>query len=273
MTDAMKVTETTTATLTFGGHLAREWRYAPRRAASIAALIGMGCVVFNHLILPLFPWRVLEFMRRGFQLEDMAGVLVINDLMAVYVPTFFVGLGSSLGVVLSAREEHRLELLLAKPVRAGDFVAARLLPALASTAVVGAVISVAAAIAAAVNGGAGTSIGPAGALGAGLALTALAIVLLATLQIPFVRLRDPFTGLLLACGLYLATFIPTAVLIYRPDAYAGRETLANSIVMSSLLWHEASITWLGPLALLAALPVAALIARAAGALLERSDAM
>ncbi len=273
MTTIPTTSKPTTATLTFGGHLAREWRYAPRRPAAIAALIGVGCVLFNHLVLPLFPWRVLEFMRRGFQLEDMAGVLVINDLMGVYVPTFFVGLGSSLRVVLSAREEHRLELLLAKPVRAADFVAARLLPVLASTAVVGVVISVTAAIAAAAHGGVGTSIGPAGALGAGLALTALTIVLLATLQIPFVRLRDPFTGLLLACGLYLATFIPTAVLIYRPDAYAGRETLANSIVMSSLLWHEASITWLGPLALLAALPVAALIARAAGALLERSDAM
>ena len=264
---------TPTPTLTFVNHLVREWRYAPRRAPVIMVIVGVGCVLFNHLILPLFPARVLEFMRRGFQLEDMAGVLAFNDLMGVYVPTFFVGLGSSLGVVLSAREEHRLELLLAKPVRPGDFVAARTLPVLASTVAVGASTSVAAAIATAVHGGVGTSIGPVGALGGGLALTALAVVLIAAIQIPFVRLRDPFTGLLLACGLWLATLIPTAVLLYRPDAYAEREALANSIVMSSLLWHEATMVWLGPLALLAAIPIAALLARAAGALLERSDAM
>jgi ABC-type Na+ efflux pump permease subunit len=263
----------TTPTLTFRDHLLREWRYAPRGAALSMTLIGGACVLFNHLILPLFPERVIDFMRRGFRLEDMAGVLALNDLMGVYFPTFFVGLASSLSVVLTAREEHRLELLLAKPVPAGDFVAARILPVLASTAVVGVSISAAGALAVAMHAGIGTSVSPAGLLGGGLALTALAVVLIAALQIPFTRIRDPFTGLLIACVLWLCTSIPTAVLLYRPDVYEGRQALANSIAMPSLLWHEASLAWLGPLLLLAALPVAALLTRAAGALLERSDAM
>lgn len=263
----------TTATLTLGDHILREWRHTSRRAPVIMALVGAGCVLFTHLVLPLFPARVIEFMRVGFLLEDLAGVLVFNDLMGVYMPTFFVGLSGSLGVVLSAREEHRLELLLAKPVRASDFIAARTLPVLAWTAAVGVAVSAATAFAVAVHGGVGTSVGPAGAFGAGLVLTALALVLIAALQIVFVRLRDPFTGLLVACGLWLATMIPTAVMVYRPDVYAGREALTNSIVMSSLLWHEASVAWLGPVMLVVALPIAALLARAAGALLERSDAM
>src|SRR5690606_3271203 len=126
----------TTATLTLGDHILREWRHTSWRAPVIMALVGAGCVVFNHLVLPVFPERVIAFMRVGFLLEDMAGVLVFNDLMGVYMPTFFVGLSGSLGVVLSAREEHRLELLLAKPVRASDFIAARTLPVLAWTAAV-----------------------------------------------------------------------------------------------------------------------------------------
>src|SRR5215510_6339042 len=57
---------------------------------------------------------VIEFMERGSRLEDLSGVLALNDLMAVYFPTFFLGLTSSLEAVILPREEHRLELLLAK---------------------------------------------------------------------------------------------------------------------------------------------------------------
>lgn len=260
-------------TLTFLDHVRREWRHTPRRGPLLMALVGVACVLFTHLVLPLFPPRAIDFMRRGFRLEDMAGVLALNDLMAVYFPTFFVGLASSLGVVLMAREEHRLELLLAKPVNVGDFVAARALPVLAWTALVGVTISIACGLAVALHGGVGTSVSPYGALGCGLALTALAIVLIALLQLPFVRIRDPFTGLMVACGLWLATSIPTAVLLYRPDAFEGRDALLHAIAMPSLLWHEATLAWLGPLLLVLAAPTAVLLARAAGRLLERSDAM
>jgi ABC-type Na+ efflux pump permease subunit len=260
-------------TLTLRDHVAREWRYAPRSAPAVMALVGVGSVLFNHLVLPRFPERVIDFMKRGFQLEDMAAVLALNDLMGVYFPTFFVGLASSLDVVLMAREEHRLELLLAKPVCARDFVAARLLPVIASTAVVGVSISVTCAFAVAVHAGIGTSVSPAGALGSGFFLTALAVVLIAALQIPFARIHDPSMGLLLAAGLWLCTLIPTAVLLYRPDVYEARDALANSLAIPSLLWHDANLAWVGPLLLLAALPIATLFARAAGALLERSDAI
>lgn len=263
----------TAPTLRLRDHLRREWGQAPRRGPLLMALVGVACVLFNHLILPRFPAGVIAFMRRGFVLEDLAGVLLFNDLIGVYFPTFFVGLAGSLGVVVTAREEQRLELLLAKPVRAADFVAARMVPVLASTAGVGLAIAVATALAAALHTGVGTSVSPAGALGGGLALTGLAVVLIAALQIPFVRVRDPFVGLLVAAGLWLATVIPTAVLLYRPDAFAGRPALLHAIAMPSLIWHEATLAWLGPLVLALALPLAALLARAAGALLERSDAM
>lgn len=262
-----------TASLDFSQHLRREWRFVPRRGPLLMMMVGVLCVVFNHLVLPLFPERALAFMRVGFRLEDMAGVLALNDLMGVYFPTFFVGLTGSLGVVLLAREEHRLELLLAKPVRTADFVAARALPVLAWTAAVGVVSSTAMAIALAVQAEVGTSVTPLGALGGGLLLTALAVVLLAALQIAFVRIRDPFTGLLVACGAWFGTMMPTAVLLYRPDAFAGHPVALHNLVMPSLLWHEATLRWLGPLSLLLALPLSVALARAAGAWLERSDAL
>jgi hypothetical protein len=64
------------------------------------------------------------------------------------------------------------------------------------------------------------------------------------------------------------------VLLYRPDLYEGRGALADALVLPSLLWHQATSAWLGPLLLaVVALPVAVLLSRVAGALLGRTDAM
>lgn len=262
----------TPTTLRLRDHLAREWRHAPRRAPLVMALVGVIAVAFDHLLLPRFPAAVLDFMRLGFRLDDLTGVIVLNDLMAIYFLTFFVGLTGSLAVVLGAREERRLELLLAKPIPAGVFVAARALPILALTAAVGVTVSAASAAAVALQPQHGASVTATGALGAGLALTALAVVLIAGLQLPFVRLRDPFTGLLVATLAWLATVMPTAVLLYRPDVFTGSDVLL-ALTLPGLLWRSATIASLGPLLLLAALPLAALLTRAAGGLLARSDAM
>jgi ABC-type transport system involved in multi-copper enzyme maturation permease subunit len=261
---------TTVRTLSFRDHVLREWRFTQNRIPLITALVGLGSVLFNHLVLPLFPDRVIGFMKVGFRLEDLSGVVALNDLMAVYFPTFFLGLSSSLAVVILPREEHRLELLLAKPVSAADFVAARAISTLAWTAAVGAVISLASALAIAVSS-TGASITPTGTLGGGLTLTGLALVLVAALQIPFVLIREPFQAMLIATAVWLSTSIPTAVLLYRPDLYEGSETLADGIVMPSLIWHDATIAWLGPLLFAAALPASLLLVRIAGVLLARSD--
>jgi hypothetical protein len=259
------------ATLHFRDHMRRELRFTSKRTPLAMLLVGLASVALNHLALPLFPERAIEFMERGFRLEDLSGVIALNDLMAIYFPTFFFGISSSLGAVVLPREEHRLELLLAKPVPAADFVAARTIWTLAWMAAVGLATSSAAALAIAVHFGGGTSANPAGTFGAGLTLAGLAVVLVAAMQIPFVLIRDPFQGLLIASVLWLSTSVPTAVLLYRPDFYEGREALAHSIVMPSLLWHDATIAWLGPLLFTAALPVSLLLVRMAGILLEQSD--
>src|SRR5215510_425836 len=73
------------------------------------------------------------------------------------------------------------------------------------------------------------------------------------------------------CALWLSTSIPTAVLLYRPDFYEGREALANLVVMPSLLWHDATIAWLGPFLFAAALTISLLLVRIAGVVLQHSD--
>jgi ABC-type Na+ efflux pump permease subunit len=249
-----------------------EWRHAPRRTTWAVATFGIVTVVLTHIVFPLFPDRAIQFMKQGFRLQDMAGVLLLNDLMGVYFPTYFLGLASSLGIVLAAREEHRLEILLAKPVRPSHFVMARALPVLASTFFVGITTSVASAIAISLHAEPGASVGPAGALGGGLALTALAVVLVAALQILFVRMRDPFQALLIASFLFLLTAMPAAVLLYRPDVFVGHERILNTFVMTTLVWHDTTMIWLGPLLLSVAIPASLLCVRLAGALLERSDA-
>lgn len=248
-----------------------EWRHASRRAPLVVAIGGIITVVCTHIVLPLLPDRAIHFMKLGFRLHDMAGVLLLNDLMGVYFPTYFWGLASSLGIVLAAREERRLEILLAKPVRPSQFVMARALPVLASALAVGVTTSAACAVAIAMHAGTVASVGAAGAFGGGLALTALAIVLVAGLQIPFTRIRDPFQGLLVASFLFLATAMPAAVLLYRPDAFDGHDRLLNTISMTTLVWHDKTLAWLGPILLVVAIPVSVLFVHLAGVVLERSD--
>lgn len=249
-----------------------EWRHASRRITWVVAIFGIFTVVITHLVFPLFPDRAILFMKQGFRLEDMAGVLLLNDLMGIYFPTYFLGLALSMDIVLAAREEHRLEILLAKPLRPSQFLLARALPVMASVLFVGISTSAACAVGIALHADKGASVGAAGAFGGGLALTSLAVVLVAALQIPFVRMRDPFQGLLIASFLFLLTSMPAAVLLYRPDVFEGHERILNTFVMTTLVWHDKTMTWLGPVLLLVSFPTSVLLVRLAGVVLERSDA-
>jgi hypothetical protein len=254
-----------------------EARHAPLRAPVIAAIAGAAIVAFTHALLPLLPAVAIDLMKRGFLLEDMAGVFLINDFMAVYFAAFFVGASGLLPVVVTAREEHRLELLLAKPIRASDFLAARTYPVIGAALAVGAFTSAACAVAIAPLAGssvsaAGSSVSAAGALGGGLFLTAIVVVQLGALSAVFVRMRDSFHALLVACAAWFLLMMPTATLLYRPDVFEGREALTRWTVMASLIWNDAAVAWLGPIALAVAVLISLALVRAAGALLERTDA-
>ncbi len=246
-----------------------EARFAPRRAPVAMALAGIASVAGSHAIVPRMPERVISFMEQGFRVEGMGAVLLLSDLMSVYFFAFFVGAAGLLRVAVEARERHVLELLLAKPVRASAFLAARSIPALGAAVVVGAVTASACAFAA--RGASGPQVAASGALGAGLFVTAFVLVELAVLDVAFVRARDSFQALLVACFVWLAPLVPTATLLYRPDVLDRHASLVDTTLLPSLIWHEATMRWLGPVALAIAVLLCVPLLRVGGRLLERSS--
>ncbi|WP_437968196.1 hypothetical protein WMF04_02380 [Sorangium sp. So ce260] len=254
------------------GYFALEARRAPRRTSLVAAIAGVLVVLGTHALLVRVPAQVIRFLEQAFEIEGTAAVLLINDLLAVYFVAYFVALAGLVDATVTAREEDRLELLLAKPIRARVLLAARTAPSLLAGAVAGAAVAVGAALAVAPYIEAGDMISVAGALGGGLFFVALAIALLSALLPLLVRMRDSFHALLVASAVWVAPLMPTAAFMYRPDAFEAREGLRDASVLASLLWNDAASAWLGPVALAIAVPLAILSITAAGVLLERADA-
>lgn len=244
-----------------------EFKNAPWRAGLAALLVGVVAVAGCQWLIPRLPAPAIELMRVGFRLGDMAGVVLFNDYAAVYFFAFFAGLVGLLGVVVVPREERRLEVLLVKPVPADVLLAARTWPVLVMTGLVGLGISLACAASAwALDG----SVGPAAAFGAGTMMTALVVLELAALGVVFVRTTDAMVAVLLALLTAIAPLMPTATFLYRPDLFVGHEGLAAVLVTGNLVWYADTLAWLGPLALVLALAVAAGLIRVGGRRLARA---
>ncbi|WP_309893792.1 hypothetical protein [Archangium sp.] len=77
------------------------------------------------------------------------------------------------------------------------------------------------------------------------------------LVLPLLRVRDTFQGLLIAFLLWTVTVMPTAVLLYRPDLYEGRDRLRDLIALGpNLIWFDSMMLRLGVLSLGVALVAA-----------------
>jgi hypothetical protein len=248
-----------------------EGRHAPRQAAVAMAIWGVAAIFGTHALLERFPERALRFLEQAFRIEGMAAILVVNDLLAAYFATFFVGMTGLLGTVVAAREEDRLEILLAKPIPARLFLAARVWPVLLWSGAVGAIVAVTTAFAIRPYLAPGDMVTAAGALGGGLFLVALALVLLAALLPLLVRMRDGFHALLVASIVWIAPAMPAGVFIYRPDLFDRSPLLRDAIVLATLVWHDATAEWLGPLALAVAIGPCAAFVAIAGRVLQRTD--
>ncbi|WP_437635768.1 hypothetical protein [Sorangium sp. So ce854] len=264
---------TTPAAGSLRGYFALEARRGSLRTSLVAAIAGVLVVLGSHALIVRLPAPVIRFMEQAFAIEGMAAVLLLNDLLATYFTAYFVALAGLVDATVTAREEHRLELLLAKPIRARVFLAARTAPSLLGGAGAGVVVAAATALAVAPYIEAGDMVSAAGALGAGLFVVALAIAVLSALLPLLARMRDGFLALLVASGAWIAPLMPTAAFIYRPDAFEAHEGLKEAIVLASLLWSDATSAGLGPVALAIAIPLAAISIAASGVLLERTDAL
>ncbi len=253
-------------------YLVFEARRAPCRAAIASIVGGVLVVLGSHALIIRLPATVLRFMEQAFRLDGIASLLLINDLLAVYFVTFFVGLGSIVDATIATREEGRLELLLAKPIRGRVLLAARVGPVLGLTVVAGTAVALAAALSVSRHLAPGDAITTAGAMGSGLFLVALGVALLSLLLPLLVVARDRLQALLLAAMLWIGPLLGTAFFIYRPDLFEPLDGGRTWLVLPSLLWHDATAAWLGPVALAASLVFATSMLALGGRLLERFDA-
>jgi hypothetical protein len=249
-----------------------EARHTLRQAPLAMAIGCVLAILGTHEMLVRFPGNVLRFLERAFAVEGIAAVLLVNDLVAAYFATFFVGITGLLERIVASREEHRLEILLAKPIPPRTFLAARVGPILASAATVGVLVSFTTALAIRPYLAAQDDmVTTAGAFGGSLFLVALALVLLAALVPLLVTLNDSFHGLLVASVVWVTPVIPAAFFIYRPDLFEHHELVRSTLVLATLVWHAETSAWLGPIALaLAPLACGALV-MLGGRLLERTD--
>jgi ABC-type Na+ efflux pump permease subunit len=234
-----------------------EARHAAGWIPGVSLLVGIAVVLLTAWLIPLLPAQVNTFMERAFMIRGLGAVVLVNQYVGIYLLPFFAGAAGLMRVLVEPRENRSLEMLLSKPISRRVFLEARVAPVLLSSALVGVVMTGVTALAVRPLTGEGSSVSVAGTLGAGLILTSLAVLLLALLVVPLLLVRDSFQGLLIAFLVWVGPMMPSALLIYRPDLYEGRERLRELIALGpNLIWFDASMLRLGLLAVVVALGLA-----------------
>ncbi len=219
----------------------------------VCLLTGIVITVLTVALIPRLPPAVNAFMERAFLIQGLGAVILLNAYIGIYLLVFFCGATGLMRALVEPRETRSLEMLLGKPLSRRAFLGARVTPLLFASAAVGVVMSLTLGLAVRPFTGPHASVSVPGALGSGLALTALAVVLLAVLVLPLLRVRDSLQGLFVASVLWLVPVAPTAVLLYRPDLYEGRERLRELIALGpNLVWFDPVMPRVGAAALLVA---------------------
>jgi len=249
-----------------------EARHALGWVPLVSLLVGLTVVVLTAVLIPLLPAQVNAFMERAFLIRGLGAVILMNEYIGIYLLAYFAGAVGLMRALVEPRENRSLEMLLSKPISRRVFLEARVGPILLASVIVGIAMTLVTAAVVRPFTGEGASVSVVGAIGAGLVLTALAVLLLALLVVPLLLVRDTFQGLLIAFGIWVMPMLPTAVLLYRPDLYEGRERLRDLLALGpNLVWFDASMLHLGLLALAVAF-VASWGALALGArMFERAE--
>jgi ABC-type Na+ efflux pump permease subunit len=132
-------------------------------------------------------------------------------------------------------EENYLDLWLSKPVHRGSYMLAKTLPTFAVIAAAGVIAGTVHAIAMAAFG---LALDPGAYAGTIAAVLGMTLLMLAAANLVFLFLRDSFAALVAALIVFMATFVPSIVFMYRPDAYAGSTLLRDVLIFpTSLLWY------------------------------------
>ena len=220
---------------------ALEARQAFGWAPLAGLLVGLLLIGLCSLLLPRLPASAIALMERMMLIRGMGAVVLVNDYLAIYFVAFFVGAAGLMRALVEPREERSLEVLLSKPLSRRVFLSARVGPVLLAAAAVGLGMTLATGLAA-VPYAAEEGVSVLGALGAGVVLSALVVLLLALLVLPLLLVRDTFQGFLAAFGFWMGPMVPLVTLIYRPDVFGGHEWLRVLLAMpANLIWFDAAM--------------------------------
>lgn len=248
-----------------------EARYSLGWATPLGVLLGVLMVMVCNILVPRMPATALGLLERTMLLRGVGAVTLVNDYLGVYFITYFIGVSGLLRALVEPREQRSLEVLLSKPLPYRVFLEARVRPVLLSAGVVGGAISLAQGLAAIpfLHEGA---VSIAGAVGSGLALTALSVALLCVAVVPLLRVRDTFQGLVVAFAVWMVTMLPGIALMYRPDVYEGREQVRNLLaVPANMIWFDAYMPYVAVGMLAVALGASRLALALGARVLERTE--
>jgi hypothetical protein len=233
--------------------------------AALLSIVGVAVAAW----LPHWPETIYRFFNRLFQLEGWSAIVLANNLTGFIFFLYWFGIVDILKVYVVPFEENYLDLWLSKPVRRGSYMLARTLPTFA-------VITAAGAIAGVVHGIGMTAFGleldPAAYAGTIAAVLGVVLFMLAMANLALLFLRDSFAALVVAFVVFMASFVPSIVYMYRPDAFAGSAFLRDVLIFpTSLLWYPETAAAYGlPIGIAFAAAALGLLLLA-GAILTRRD--
>jgi hypothetical protein len=194
--------------------------------------------------LPMWPETIYLFFNRVFHIEGWADVVLANNYVAFIFFLFWFGILDVLRIYVLPLESGYLDIWLSKPVSRGSYMLARIIPGFAVLLVAGIVSAVVHAMAMILLG---LTFDVGAYVGTIAAILGFVLLMLAVTNILLLFVRDSFAALVIGFAVFMSTFLPSIVYMYRPDAYAGAPGLADILVFpTSLMWHPGFAAMYGP---------------------------
>jgi hypothetical protein len=97
----------------------------------------------------------------------------------------------------------------------------------------------------------------------------MVLIQLSILNIIFIKIRERFYALMIACLVWFAPMMPSAAFIYRPDLFEGHDRLMAGFVLVTFIWNDKDWEWLGPTLLVVAALFSLFCVRLGRLLLDR----
>jgi hypothetical protein len=248
-----------------------EVRAAFRPYHLVVLMSYMAGSVGMSFLFPGMPEAIYRFFKKVFAMNNWTEIILINDLTGIFFILFWVGVIDLLRVYVLPKEEGYLELLLSKPLSREQYLFANVLPAIGVIAVMGIVLSLFLPLKIAlINGTADLHL--AGVVCAGIVTTALALSLLALLNLVFLFARETYYAVLLAFVIFTLIVLPGSIFIYRPDVFQDHAVLRGLLIFpGNLLWFSESLPNITPIILIAAVAASLLLLAGSSWRLKRLD--